>query len=99
MLQANSAAVRSAVIRPLYGVMPANLQVPPPDASQAAPLISGDPGRSDASDITCAAFPGCQSSVTERACHLLLMMSGVTRGISFSECGWLCVSHSKKEKI
>ena len=45
MLQANSPAVRSAVIRPMYGITPATLQIPAADSSQALPLISGEPGR------------------------------------------------------
>ncbi len=53
MLQANTPAMRSAVIRPMYGVMPAALQVLPPDASGASPLISGEPGRQEPSLCFC----------------------------------------------
>ena len=46
ILQANTPAVRAAVIRPAYGVMPATLKIPLPDSTGTAPLIiSGEPGR------------------------------------------------------
>lgn len=46
LLQANTPAVRAAVIRPAYGIMPATLQIPPPDSTATSPLIiSGEPGR------------------------------------------------------
>jgi hypothetical protein len=50
--QANTAAVRSGVIRPVYGALLVLPQLPPPEAAKAAPLIFGAPGR-------CTRSPSC----------------------------------------
>lgn len=51
-VQANTAAVRSAVVRPVYGALLVQPQLPPPEAAKATPLIFGTPGR-------CTRSPSC----------------------------------------
>ncbi|BDA41728.1 probable regulatory protein viviparous-1 at N-terminal half [Coccomyxa sp. Obi] len=51
-IEANTAAVRATVVRPVYGALRVQPQLPPPEESKAAPLIFGTPGR-------CTRNPSC----------------------------------------